>query len=716
MRQIIQSYKTGKLEIIDVPPPMADENGILVQTTVSLISAGTEKMLIEISKKSLVGKAQARPDLVKQVINKIKKEGLTSTLTKVMTKLEQPIPLGYSCCGKAIFVGKNIRDVSINERVACAGAGYANHSEINYIPRHLFARVPPEVSDEEAAYTTVACIALQGVRQLNPTIGEKIVVIGAGLIGLITVQLLKANGCEVLAVDLDSRKLEMAKSCGADNICKSEELILAADDFSNGLGVDGVIIAASSKSKKIVADAGEISRLKGRVIMVGFTPMDLPRDIYYKKELEFKLSMSYGPGRYDPLYEEHGIDYPFAYVRWTEKRNMECVLRLMAQKKINMNLLTTHRFQFENILDAYELISEKSDAYYLGILLKYSQQVDSSPHRIIKKVVTPESDSEIKIGLIGAGNFAQAVILPTIKKEQVVLHSVANLQGVNLITTSRKFGFQKIVSNAEEILSDKEVNTIIIATRHDSHAELVLKGLKSGKHVFVEKPLAINEEQLQAIKDAYISSQRHLMVGFNRRFSPHAIYIMDCLKRISSPLIMNYIINAGSISPEHWIQDPQVGGGRVIGEVCHFIDLMQFVSGSDPIAVYASAIKTNHKMYSNLDSLHIIIDFDNGSIANITYHALGDVSLPKEYFEVSGGGVTLKLYDFKRTEFTRNGKTRKFKTKSQEKGFHQEFQSFFNSIRQNQAPPIPFSSLYLTTLTTFKIIESLQTGLKLEVK
>ncbi len=375
-------------------------------------------MLIEIARKSLVGKAHARPDLVKQVIAKIKKEGLATTLSKVMTKLEQPIPLGYSCCGKVIFIGKNIRDISLNERVACAGAGYANHSEINFIPRNLFARVPAEVSDEEAAYTTVACIALQGVRQLNPAIGERVAVIGTGLIGLITVQLLKANGCEVLAVDVHPQKLEVARLCGADKICNSDDLIIAASDFSNGLGVDGVIITASSTSKKIVADAGEISRLKGRVVMVGFTPMDLPRDIYYKKELDFRLSMSYGPGRYDPLYEEHGIDYPFAYVRWTEKRNMECVLSLMAQKKINMNLLTTHRFQFENVLDAYELLSEKSDAHYLGILLKYSEQVDMSSRRILTEVIPPKSDSEIRIGLIGTGNFAQAVILPTIKKRK----------------------------------------------------------------------------------------------------------------------------------------------------------------------------------------------------------------------------------------------------------------------------------------------------------
>jgi polar amino acid transport system substrate-binding protein len=715
MKQIIQSYKTGKMELIEVPTPACDNNGILVQTDISLISAGTEKMLIEIAKKSLVGKVRARPDLVIQVLNKVKKEGLKTTLNKVLTKLDLPIPLGYSCSGRVILVGKSVKNISVNDRVACAGAGYANHSEINYIPQNLFARIPAEVSDEEAAYTTVGCISLQGVRQLNPTLGEKIAVIGAGLIGLITVQILKANGCDVLAVDIDPRKLEIAQSCGADLISHGEDLQSAAAEFSRGLGVDGVIIAASSKSKRIVVDAGEICRLKGRVVMVGLTPMDLPRDIYYKKELDFRLSMSYGPGRYDPLYEEHGIDYPLAYVRWTEKRNMESLLSLMAQKKINLNVLTTHRFDFGNILDAYHLISDKSGEHYLGILLKYSSDIIPDVKQITLNIPTTEKVSEIRLGLIGAGNFAQSVILPTIRNQKISFHSVANADSINLINTGRKFGFQKIVSQPDEIFNEKEINTIIIATRHDSHAELIMNGLKSGKHVFSEKPLAITEKQLNNIRKIYEKADRHLMVGYNRRFSPHASFIKRHFKNIQTPLVMNYIVNAGMIETDHWTQNPEIGGGRVIGEVCHFIDFVQYISGSFPVAVYASAIKTTNALYANHDSVQITIDFESGSIANISYHALGDTSLPKEFFEVSGGSVTSKMYDFRRTEKTYRGRTRVFKTRSQEKGFSQEFQLFFNSILNSKPVPITFQSLNVTTLTTFRILESLQSGLKLKL-
>jgi len=715
MKQIIQSYKTGKMEVVEVPVPACRNNGILIQTTASLISVGTEKMLITVAKKSLIGKAKARPDLVKQVMNKIKKEGLRPTLDKVFTKLEVPIPLGYSCAGKVLMTGANIKTVAVNDRVACAGAGFANHSEFNYVPRNLFARVPDEVSDEEAAYTTVGSIALQGVRQLNPTLGEKIVVIGTGLIGLITVQLLKANGCDVLAVDIDQAKLKLAEQLGADSTCLSGDIDTAAEDFSDGHGVDGVVITASSKSKQVVADAGEICRMKGRVIMVGFNPIDIPRDIYYKRELEFKLSMSYGPGRYDPNYEELGIDYPYPFVRWTEQRNMQAFINLVAQRKIALQPLTTHRFNFENVLEAYQLISGKAKEHYLGVILKYRDEYRSEPSSITLESADRRTDSQIRLGLIGAGNFAQSIVLPALKKTNAELVTLVNAGTMNLITASKKFGFARIASDPEEIFNDGNVNTVVITTRHNSHADLVIKGLQAKKHIFVEKPLAIFESELEAIREEYAATTTHLVVGFNRRFSSHAEQIRNAVQKSPTPLVMNYIINAGKIEAERWVQNPEIGGGRIIGEVCHFIDFMQYISGSHPISVWASAIKTDNKDFSNHDSVQIILEFENGSIGNITYHAVGDTSLPKEYFELSGGGYTIKMYDFRMTEITHRGKTRRYKTKSQDKGFDKEFRLFFDSILNQKQSTISFESLYLTTLATFRILESIQTELKLDL-
>jgi predicted dehydrogenase/threonine dehydrogenase-like Zn-dependent dehydrogenase len=715
MKQIIQSYKTGKMEVVDVPLPACRNNGILIQNTASLISVGTEKRLIDVAKKSLLGKAKARPDLVKQVLNKMKKEGFKSTLDKVFTKLEVPVPLGYSCAGRVLMTGTDVKTVAVNDRVACAGAGFANHSEFNFIPRNLFVKVPDGVSDEEAAYTTVGSIALQGVRQLNPTMGEKIVVIGSGLIGLITVQLLKANGCDVLAVDIDQMKLNLAEKLGADSTCLSGDIDAAAEDFSDGNGVDGVIITASSKSKQVVSDAGEICRMRGRVIMVGFTPIDIPRDIYYQRELEFKLSMSYGPGRYDPGYEELGIDYPFPFVRWTEQRNMQTFVNLVAQRKIALEPLTTHRFSFENVLDAYQLISGKAKERYLGVILNYKDEYDTPPRSIELKSTGRKTDSQVRIGLIGSGNFAQSIVLPALRKTDAELDTLVNSGTMNLITASKKFGFAKIASDTGEIFKDKSINTVIITTRHNSHADLVVRGLRAGKHVFVEKPLAISEKELEEIRETHALASTHLAVGFNRRFSSHAEQIRGAIQNSSTPLVMNYIINAGKIEAERWVQNPEIGGGRIIGEVCHFIDFMQYVSGSNPVSVWASAIKTDNKDFSNHDSVQIILEFENGSIGNITYHAVGDTSLSKEYFELSGGGHTIKMYDFRRTEITHRGKTRRYKTKSQDKGFDKEFSLFFDSIINQKQSTISFESLYLTTLATFRILESIQTGLKLDL-
>lgn len=713
MKQLIQSYKTGKMEVVEVPVPGCNQNGILIQTKSSLVSAGTEKMMVDLAKKSLLGKAKSRPDLVKQVFEKMKKEGFQSTIQKVMTKLDSPVPLGYSCAGEIIMSGKNIMGFSNGDRVACAGTGYANHAEINFIPKNLFTRIPDSVSFEDASFVTVGSIALQGLRQLDPTIGEKITVIGSGLIGQLTIQLLKANGCSVIAVDINKNKLLLAEEIGADKTALSEDMLSCIEDFTKGVGVDGVIITASTKSKKIMAQAGEICRSKGRVIVVGLFPIEIPRDIYYKKELECKFSMSYGPGRYDPLYEEQGIDYPISYVRWTEQRNLETILNLIEYKKITPQKLITHKFEFENVLNAYKLLSGEIKEPYLGIILNYTKEIlQSSQISISKK----KKISKIELALVGAGNFSQSVTLPTLKNLEINFNTLVDYNSTVLTDIGRKYQFNTISSSFEDILKDKIINTIMITTPHNNHAAFVMESLRSHKNVFVEKPLAICEEELEELKKVYEKFPRQLMVGFNRRFSSHAKKIKAFISNSSTPLIMNYVINAGDISPEHWVQDPKVGGGRIIGEVCHFLDFLQFISDSKPASIFATSLKTNNMKYKNDDSVQIIISYKNGSIGTISYHAVGDKSLPKEFFEVSAGNKTIKMKNFNVTEFYTNGKKSKYRSKKQDKGFAQEYKQFFNSIINNDPSPISFESIYLTTLSTFRIIESIKTGLALKVE
>lgn len=712
MKQIIQSYKTGKIILAEVPIPGCGNNGILVQTKSSLVSAGTEKLMVDLAKKSLIGKAKSRPDLTKQVFEKIKRDGLRQTIKKVFIQLDSPVPLGYSCAGEVFMVGKNVTGVSPGDRVACAGAGYASHSEINFIPKNLFTKIPDSVSFEDASFATVGAIALQGVRQLDPTIGEKIAVIGSGLIGQITIQILKANGCDVIAIDIDKSRLILAEKMGADKTALSDEMFSAIEDFTSGLGIDGVVLTASTKSKQIMRDAGEISRNKGRIIIVGMFPIEIPRDVYYKKELECKLSMSYGAGRYDPVYEEQGVDYPLSYVRWTEQRNLKTVIRLIEQRKITPERLITHRFNFNDSIDAYKLLTGETKEPHLGIILNYDE--DIKRERIIK-ISDKKKVSKIELALVGAGNFSQSIALPTLKNLKVNLNSLVDYNSTISSHIGKKYQFNKISSSLEDILKDEKINTVMITTPHNSHARLVIECLKSNKNVFVEKPLAITEEDLKEIEKVYEKYPKHLMVGFNRRFSSHAKKIKEFMSDSATPLVMDYVISAGDIPQEHWVQNPDVGGGRIIGEVCHFLDFLQFVSDSAPRSIYAISLKTDNKIFKNDDSIHISINYKNGSIGSITYHAVGDKSLPKEYFEASAGNKTVKMYNFYATEFYKDGHKSKYHSKGQDKGFAQEYQQFFDSIISNTPSPIPFESLYLTTLSTFRIIESIKTGLALSI-
>ncbi len=706
MKQLIQSFKTGELGLFDVPAPICQENGALVETTVSLVSAGTEKMLVDFAKKSMLSKAKDRPDLVKQVVDKMKKEGIRNTLEKVFTKLDTPIPLGYSLAGRVIEVGSNMSGINIGDRVACGGAGYANHSEINYIPKNLMVKIPDGVDDIDASFVTVGAIALQGVRQCNPTIGERVAVMGLGLLGQLTIQLLKANGCKVIGSDVDSDKIELAKKLGADEVCFAGDLIKKASEFTNGYGVDAVIITASTPSNQPTIDAAEISRMRGRVIFVGMVGMDIPRNEYYKKELDIRLSMSYGPGRYDTDYEEKGIDYPFDLVRWTEQRNFEAFLGLIDEGKINPKALLTHSYDFDDAMVAYDLLEGKIPEKYLGIVLKYKGGLDISEHKIVKrnnKIITNDS---VNIGLIGAGNFTKSVILPNLKKVGgYELVGLCTATGVSAEGTGKKYDFKYITTNSDEIFNNSEINAVFITTQHNQHAPLVLKAIESKKHCFVEKPLAIYEDELESINSAY-NGETIIQVGFNRRFAP----MMKTMKeKLKGQISINYRVNAGVIPKDVWIQDREIGGGRIIGEVCHFIDSCSYLIDSSVVSVYASTIKKSDQSIPDEDNVNIVLNYANGSVATIAYYAYGDTAMPKEYIEAFANGVSMQMNDFRELTIYSDGKTHKEKSANQDKGFVNEFKAFRDSIK-NGTPAIEFNSIYNTTKTTFKILESIKSG------
>ena len=706
MKQLIQSFKTGELGLFDVPAPICQKNGALVQTMVSLVSAGTEKMLVDFAKKSMLAKAKDRPDLVKQVIDKMKKEGVKNTLEKVFTKLDTPIPLGYSLAGRVLKVGSNISGINIGDRVACGGAGYANHSEINYVPKNLMVKIPDGVDDIDASFVTVGAIALQGVRQTEPRLGEKVAVIGLGLLGQLAVQLLKANGCKVIGSDLDPDKMELAKKLGADEVCSAGDLIAKANEFSNGYGVDAVIIAASTSSNQPVIDAAEISRMRGRVVFLGMVGMNIPRNSYYKKEIDLRLSMAYGPGRYDPEYEEKGNDYPFDLVRWTEQRNFEAFLGLIQEGKITPKDLITHSYDFDDAMTAYDLLEGRTKEKYLGIVLNYKNQINLDEHKVVQRSDKAVSHDKINVGLIGAGNFTKSVILPNMAKVGgYELVGLCTATGVSAEGTGKKYDFKYITTNSDEIYKNSDINTVFVTTRHDDHANKVINAMENKKHCFVEKPLCIYEEELELIKKAY-DGQSILQVGFNRRFSP---MIEKMKNQLNGQVSVNYRINAGIIPNDVWIQDRTIGGGRIIGEVCHFIDTCSYLIDSEVVSVYATTVQKSDQSIPDEDNVNITLNYANGSCATIAYYAYGDGAMPKEYIEAFGHGISLQMTDFRELINYKGSKANKVKNSNQDKGFIGEFTAFSTSVKSG-VPAISFESIYNTTKTSFKILESIRSG------
>src|SRR2546429_1240481 len=716
MKQILLNVKTGEVTVTDVPAPVPRSGCVLVRAGASLISAGTERLTVEAGQKNLVARAVAQPALVKQVINRAGTEGILNTIDAVRSKLGSLNALGYSAAGRVIEVGEGVSEFREGDRVACAGVGYASHAEVLSVPKSLCARVPDNRDLEVASFGTVGASALQGVRLSEPTLGESIVVIGLGLIGQITVQLLKANGCRVFGIDLDSNKIELARQFGADSGCAPDDDDDAKQrvmEWSRGRGADAVLITAATESNQPIELAGEISRQKGRVVVVGAVGLNLPRKPYFDRELTFRVSMSYGPGRYDPEYEERGHDYPFGYVRWTEKRNLEAFLDLLSDGRVNIEPLITHRFNIDQAEQAYQLITGEDESY-LGVLIQYETERELERRIQITTKSSPPASS-VRIGLIGAGGYAKGVLLPQFKSAGAEFQSIATASGVTARSVGEQFGFRFCASGADEVIRDEEANLTVIATRHDSHAELARRALETGRHVFVEKPLALNDEELDAVIAAAQQSDGHLLVGFNRRFSPLACAAKEFFHDRSTPLSINYRVNAGRVPRVHWAHDPKEGGGRIVGEVCHFIDFMHFITDSLTRRVYAESISSDNHEIVDDDSVFVILRLADGSNGSIAYLAEGDKAMPKERIEIFGGRKSFVIDDFRSATAYHNGRAKRIKLREQDKGQKNEVRAVCAVVMQGKPAPITLEDLATTTRATFRIKESLRTALPIEV-
>ncbi|MDD2797094.1 MAG: bi-domain-containing oxidoreductase [Bacteroidales bacterium] len=711
MLQLTQKLNNGEMLVQEVPAPQLGKGMVLIQNHYSLISAGTESSTVKAARKSLIGKAKERPQQVKQVLDTLAQQGPVQTYRAVTKKLEAYSPLGYSCSGQVIAVADDVTEFSAGDYVAAAGVGYAIHAEIVSVPKNLVVKLKNGSTLKEASYNTLGAIAMQGVRQADLRLGESCAVIGLGLLGQLACLMLKASGVRVIGIDVSPSAVLLAQNNCADlalvrNTAGIEEQI---DQFTNGIGVDSVIIAAATDSLDPINFSGSIARKKGTVVILGAVPTGFERDpFWYRKELELKMSCSYGPGRYDLNYEEKGIDYPAAYVRWTEKRNMEAFQQLISDKIIDIDYLTTHVLDFEKSPDAYDMILNKTESY-LGVVLEYDIKKSPQIHQKIE-IKTPAASSKINIAFIGAGSYAQGNLLPNIPKNaNISRKGILTNTGTTSKRVAERFGFEFCTSNEKEILENKEINTVFIATRHDSHAEFVLKSISEWKNIFVEKPICLTAEELYQIVEKYDGKHR-LLVGFNRRFSA----LSETLKKHigSGPMSMNYRINAGKIPSDNWIQDMTIGGGRIIGEVCHFIDYLTWLNGSLPTKVYAAVLPDAS---NNNDTLNIQLSFSNGSIGTVSYYANGPKSLPKEYIEVFHAGSAGILSNFKEVQLFGKKITKK-KLFNQDKGQSQMVEKFVNSIINGTESPITFDEIVAVTKACFAVIESIQSGLPINIE
>jgi predicted dehydrogenase/threonine dehydrogenase-like Zn-dependent dehydrogenase len=703
MKQILQSFKTGETELVEVPAPMVSSGNVLIRTTHSLVSLGTERMLVEFGKSNLISKARQQPDRVKQVFDKIKSEGLLPTLEAVFSKLEQPLPLGYCNAGIIESVGEGVNEFAIGDRVASNGP----HAEFVLIPKNLVSKIPDNVSQEEAVFTVISAIGLQGIRLFHPTFGETIVVTGLGLIGLLTAQLLLANGCRVVGIDIDSNKIALAEKWGVITINpdKSPDPVKSVLEITNGIGADGVIITASAKNNEIISQAAKMSRKRGRIILIGVIGLDINRADFYEKELTFQVSCSYGPGRYDENYEQKGNDYPLPFVRWTERRNFQTVLQAISSGKLKVKELITEIVELEDFQMIYDNIGTSKS---IASILKYKEN-DAFQKDAKKSIVILKEHSFVGskgvIGIIGAGNFTKMTMLPALKDSGAGLKYIASSGGVTGTALAKKFGIAYSTTDYKEILNDREIDTVLITTRHNSHAMLVIESLNAGKHVFVEKPLALNPVELNSVVEAQQVSGKTIMVGFNRRFSPHAVKMKSLLGTMPMNIIAT--MNAGFIPANAWVNDLKVGGGRIIGEACHFIDLITFLTGSKVKSVCMNAMGINPE--ENTDNATILLKYANGSTGVINYFSNGSKAYSKERVEVYSQERTLVMDNFRKTEGFGFKGFSKLKTKL-DKGHRNQFHNLIKSVQRGGDSLIPIEELINTTKASFAAIESLKTG------
>ena len=720
MKQLIQSVNTGVLSIIDVPVPQVRSGGILVRTHASLVSAGTERTMASFAQKNLLQKAQSRPDLVRQTIDKARRDGLLDTIDAVRNRLDQPQALGYSAAGEVIAVAKDVTEFRVGDHVACAGGGYAVHAEIISVPRNLAAVVPESLPYDHAAFCTLGAIALHGIHIAEARLGEVVGVIGLGLLGQLTVQMLKAAGCIVVGTDPQPHRAELAARLGADWAGSDLDAFRSKiASLSNGHGADAVLITADTPSDQPVTLAGEVARKRGVVISVGVVGTHLPRKVYFEKELDFRISRSYGAGRYDADYEEKGRDYPYEFVRWTEKRNLESFAKMVASGAVDVESLITHRFDIENGEGAYDLILGRTQEPFLGVVLRYPSE-PGRPARIespVRQTVPAPAAADVNVGVLGAGLFANGTLLPVMKAtERVSLRGIASGTGVTAKRAADRFGFAYCASAADELLNDPSINTVAILTRHVLHARQVETALRAGKHVFVEKPLCLTHEELDGIVAAYASltAQPMLMVGYNRRFAPMVDKLRTSLRAVVEPLMLTFRVNAGYIPREHWLHDPNDGGGRLRGEGCHFIDLLIDLANDRVERVTTLRLPDSGK-YSE-DNFQVTMEFRNRSIGTVLYVANGAKSFGKEAIEVFGGGISARLDDYCSLQIQHGTKSERMTSRlRQDKGHRGEWQAIARHLTAGGPPPIPFEQLVHSTRVTIAAWESLRSGGTVEV-
>lgn len=714
MKQLLQNMKTGATRVVEVPIPKPSQGTALVRTAASLVSVGTERMLVEFARQGLVGKAQSRPDLVRQVLNKARREGLLTTLDAAMNKLDQPLALGYSSAGTIIQTGPGLHGFRVGDRVACGGGGHAVHAEFAAVPHNLLAPIPDLVDFEAAAFSTVGAVALQGFRLSEVQIGSRVVVIGLGLLGLLSVGIAVAGGCQVFGVDLDPSRVELAKSMGAHGAARRGDAAAALGAFTKGAGADAVLICADTDSSDPIDLAGEVARDKGRVIVVGAVGMEFPRKPYYEKELEVIVSRSYGPGRYDLDYEEKGQDYPIGYVRWTENRNMQAFLDLLANKKLDIFPLITHRIPIEEGPKAYDLITSKEP--YLGVLLTYGEAPPPEENRVFNPqapAVRVKPGEILALGVLGAGNYARSTFLPVVNKAGGIAPvGIVSASGASAQHAAQQYGFGFAASDPEALIKDPAINIIAILTRHNLHTPQILQAFAAGKHIYCEKPLAITRNQLDQVTAALQEeNQPMLMLGFNRRFAPLALKLKAFIDRRQEPLFAHYRVNANILPPDHWLIDPEVGGGRIIGEGCHFIDFLTFLVGENPVEVSTQGLPDQGVYHE--DNVVMTFRFPDGSLGVVSYLANGDKSHPKEYLEVFCGGRIGVLHDWRKLELVQNGhrKVKRHQLKP-DKGHKNAWKAFLESLQGEKTPPIPYQQLIGVAQASFAAVDALHSGEK----